>query len=50
MPFFCTPDYDAVLTPLPAFAPAGSEALSAPLHVGDKMLRFYRGLWPSAGA
>ena len=46
VPFFCTPNYDAVLAPLPAFAPA---AEAAPLHVGERMLQFYRGLWPSAG-
>jgi isopenicillin N synthase-like dioxygenase len=49
VPFFVNPSYDAVLAPLPRFVDDGHPAQFSPYPVGEKMLDFYRNLWPSAG-
>jgi isopenicillin N synthase-like dioxygenase len=49
IPFFVNPSYDAVLSPLPQFVDAQNPAQFGDYHVGQEMLNFYSGLWPSAG-
>jgi isopenicillin N synthase-like dioxygenase len=49
VPFFANPSYDAVLAPLPQFVDDAHPAQFGPYPVGEQMLSFYRGLWPSAG-
>jgi isopenicillin N synthase-like dioxygenase len=49
VPFFVNPGFDAVLEPLPQFVDAAHPAAFDTYPVGEKMLAFYRGLWPSAG-
>jgi isopenicillin N synthase-like dioxygenase len=49
VPFFANPSYDAVLSPLPQFVDAQHPMQFGPYAVGEEMLNFYRGLWPSAG-
>jgi len=49
VPFFVNPDYDAVIAPLPQFAPPGAETAYRPVQAGEMLHNFYRGLWPSAG-
>jgi isopenicillin N synthase-like dioxygenase len=46
IPFFVTPDYDAVLEPLPQFIDADHPAGFAPCHAGNELHKLYRGLWP----
>jgi len=46
IPFFVTPDYDAVLEPLPQFIDADHPAGFAPCHAGHELHKLYRGLWP----
>jgi isopenicillin N synthase-like dioxygenase len=49
IPFFVNPSYDVVLSPLPQFVDAQHSSQFSDYHVGQEMLNFYSGLWPSAG-
>jgi isopenicillin N synthase-like dioxygenase len=49
VPFFVTPDYDAVIETLPQFIDRDHPPGFAPCHAGAALHALYRGLWPNAG-
>jgi isopenicillin N synthase-like dioxygenase len=49
VPFFANPSFDAVLEPLAQFIDDAHPVQFTSYPVGEKMLNFYRSLWPSAG-
>jgi isopenicillin N synthase-like dioxygenase len=50
VPFFLSPAFDTVLTPLPQFAGLPGTRPFEALHVGNDMARFFHSLWPSIAA
>jgi isopenicillin N synthase-like dioxygenase/dienelactone hydrolase len=50
VPFFYNPDYETRLATLPQFDHSARPTPFKPIHVGEHMFNFYRGLWPSAPA
>jgi isopenicillin N synthase-like dioxygenase len=49
VPFFVTPDYDAVIETLPQFIDRDHPPGFAPCHAGEALHALYRSLWPNAG-
>jgi isopenicillin N synthase-like dioxygenase len=49
VPFFVSPGYSTILSPLPQFAArAGARQVEA-IHIGNTLAAFFRSLWPSIG-
>jgi isopenicillin N synthase-like dioxygenase len=49
IPFFVTPDYDAMIEPLPHLVDRDHPAACASYQSGTELLALFRGLWPGAG-